>query len=441
MIFFDAFDYLKIANEENQVKNILIVGNGYDLACGLKSKFSDFFNPLLARYLFQLNKKAEQNELKKEVSELYNHIYDSFIKENEYKKFLNKDEELFFESDFSKLLIKTFYPHFWVFIRCIISKKVNVVVKFSLQVKFLTNLESNENDSSDTSDLDKILEKLCQVIDEVNYKDPSWFDIENVITSIVKKKMIQLQYSLKKEDNKSILEDIKTFNDALNKYEQGALYQASPSDKPGYNEQFDYDLDSCLEGLELFKTLFTEYLKKEQTRYCSANKNIKNPLNQKYDKVISLNYTNLFKQSLIETSVDNICYIHGKLEDENIVIGTESYYFSENSRDDTNISNVPFFKFFQRVLNKTDDKYLSWLSGRDYFSLTFFGFSFSQNDFDLIRELVVQDDKVIRQKIQNITIYCYKESDKYNCLVNLATCLGKKLLLSLKGKLEFKVLN
>ena len=219
------------------------------------------------------------------------------------------------------------------------------------------------------------------------------------------------------------------------------IYQLSYPSLLNNNKSIDYKISSCLEGLNLFKKLFIKYLINQQSCYLDDKKIDKLPLNQKYNNVISLNYTELFKQSLVSPIEDNICYIHGKLEINNIVIGTESFYFSENSRDDTNITNVPFFKFFQRVLNKTDDKYLSWINGSELFSLTFFGFSFSQNDFDLIREFVVIDDKGVRPNLQNITIYCYKKTDKYNFLVNLATCLGKKVLLSVKNKLDFIVLT
>ena len=93
------------------MKKILIVGNGYDLACGLKSKFSDFFNPLLARFVFLVQKKNEINSQFEELSNYYYAVFYNFIKKFDYKTPLKKEELVFFESDFSKLLIKKVYPH------------------------------------------------------------------------------------------------------------------------------------------------------------------------------------------------------------------------------------------------------------------------------------------------------------------------------------------
>ncbi len=427
--------FKKIANEENQVKKILIVGNGYDLACGLKSKFSDFFNPLLARFVFLVQKKNEINSQFEELSNYYYAVFYNFIKKFDYKTPLKKEELVFFESDFSKLLIKKFYPHVWVLIKCCYSEKINVIFNNSPFLPFLNNNACSENNSSEDTSLSQILDKFCKKVSLLDNSDVSWLDVENVITSIVKEECIQPLPCLMTED------ELNDFNDALNKYEKGYIYQLPYPSLLNNNKSIDYKISSCLEGLNLFKKLFIKYLINQQSCYLDDKKRNKLPLNQKYNNVISLNYTELFKQSLVSPIEDNICYIHGKLEKNNIVIGTESFYFSENSRDDTNITNVPFFKFFQRVLNKTDDKYLSWINGSELFSLTFFGFSFSQNDFDLIRELVVMDDKGVRPNLQNITIYCYKKTDKYNFLVNLATCLGKKVLLSVKNKLDFIVLT
>lgn len=415
--------------------SILIVGNGYDLACGLKSKFSDFFNPLLAKFVFQVQKNKEINSQFDELIDYYYTIFNKFIKKFDYKTPLKDEESIFFESDFSKLLIKKFYPHIWVLIKCCYSEITNVIINNSSLLPFFVNKASNENNSPNGTELSQILENFCKKINLLDNSDVSWLDVENVITSIVKEECILPLPCIMTE------EEMYDFNDALNKFEKGNMYQLSYPSLLNNIKHIDYKISSCLDGLNLFKKLFIEYLANQQSCYIDDEKKNKIPLKQKYNNVISLNYTDLFKQSLIVPTEDKICFIHGCLEEENIVIGTESFYFSENSRDDTNITNVPFFKFFQRVLNKTDDKYLSWINSSEFFNLTFFGFSFSQNDFDLIRELVAIDDKLIRPNLQSITIYCYKKSDKYNCLVNLATCLGKKILLSLKNKLDFIVLN
>jgi hypothetical protein len=110
--------------------------------------------------------------------------------------------------------------------------------------------------------------------------------------------------------------------------------------------------------------------------------------------VISLNYTSVFEKALKSGKGKNYCHIHGSLERNNIVIGTGSYSYDELIKDPTKINDmnkIPFYKFFLRIYNGTDENYHTWL--KDYaYALTFYGFSFGINDYDLIRELLLQQE-------------------------------------------------
>ncbi len=94
------------------MKKILIVGNGYDLACGLKSKFSDFFNPLLARFVFLVQKKNEINSQFEELSNYYYAVFYKFIKKFDYKTPLKKEELVFLKAIFQNYLLKNFIHTF-----------------------------------------------------------------------------------------------------------------------------------------------------------------------------------------------------------------------------------------------------------------------------------------------------------------------------------------
>jgi hypothetical protein len=57
-----------------------------------------------------------------------------------------------------------------------------------------------------------------------------------------------------------------------------------------------YNIQSCIEGLKLFRKLFCEYLSKQESRFIkNGTLNNKPPLKNKFDKVISLNYTKFLK--------------------------------------------------------------------------------------------------------------------------------------------------
>ena len=249
--------------------SILIVGNGYDLACGLKSKFSDFFNPLLAKFVFQVQKNKEINSQFEELIDYYYTIFNKFIKKFDYKTPLKDEESIFFESDFSKLLIKKFYPHIWVLIKCCYSEITKVIINNSSLLPFFVNKASNENNSPNGTELSQILENFCKKINLLDNSDVSWLDVENVITSIVKEECIQPLPCIMTE------EEMYDFNDALNKFEKGNMYQLSYPSLLNNNKHIDYKISSCLEGLNLFKKLFIEYLANQQSCYIDDEKKIR----------------------------------------------------------------------------------------------------------------------------------------------------------------------
>lgn len=401
-----------------QENKILVVGNGYDVACGLQSRFTDFFNPMLSRYLYHIKNISNAKNKINTIEKFYTLLDENFISKFCHQIPLNEDEENFFKTDFSLLLLKKFYPFAYVLINSLFYSPTKISPIYNIT----SNDKSNIYLSDDERDLRDILEKFRIHYNSDKQVKLLWLDIEQLISILVQNKKILPTQS------KMSSADLDKFERIISNSEKGSN---SSLITPPYNIQ------SCIEGLKLFRKLFCEYLSKQESRFIkNGTLNNKPPLKNKFDKVISLNYTKLFEKSLSSSSSDNICYVHGSLIKQNIVIGTESFYYNENSRENTNISHVPFFKFFQRVLFNTDDAYLNWIKRTDY-TLTFYGFSFSQNDFDLIKDLFMDDNEEIRKNLKYVEIYYLEEDDRYSYLINLAMCLNKKSLLTVKEKLKF----
>lgn len=169
-----------------------------------------------------------------------------------------------------------------------------------------------------------------------------------------------------------------------------------------------------------------------------------------FDYAISLNYTSISKKALNKNSKDNdYCHIHGSLERNNIVIGTGSYSYDELVADPTKTNDMnknSFYKFFSRILKDTDENYHDWIDDKCY-ALTFYGFSFGINDYDLIRELLLKSDNNSKNKthinpaLMRITIYCLNLEDKYRILRNLIACLNKNFVDQLKHILHFEIIS
>ena len=423
------------------MNNILIVGNGYDLSKGLNTRFSDFFIPVVREYVKWVETDSNNKPLAPDISE-YCSVIKNKLSSDSAVVFKNKNE--FFNNIFIQIVLNRFFP----FINLL-----NSVLSINDQL-FDATVSTVLSDGIATSCHNRrIIKFIILTIKNVGAmlsannisSDVYWLDIESLIKDIV-------------TDNLSKIPVDSYTNIKWDKFYQ-AIYlvennlSSLTTITEDYTKYKHISLKECLHGLNMFKDLFCDYLEKEENKYRSGStKEIF--LKNKFSHIISLNYTSTFIDSLNnsvpnkEKQEDRICFVHGDRESKNIVIGTESFYFEENSRSETNIEKIPFFKFFQKVLNKTDDRYLQWLE-EDEFSLTFFGFSFSQNDFDFIRELFINDDGnssssnqgQVRKLLKSITIYYKTENDKFLYLVNLAACLGKKHLSSIKSILNFEAIE
>ena len=424
------------------MNDILIVGNGYDLAKGLNTRFSDFFLPIVYQYVVWLEEKYIGRLLPETENLCF--LIKNHLKGFSEQKFFISDKDTLFNNIFIKILLNRFFPFITV-LDSFVSINHELCFKFDESMHF----ERYETIYSD-QDLKLIFEELSKVKKLLETTkantDYFWMDVESLIKDIVTHKVSRIPVN-------------NLFNVSWNIFFQRVYTIKNDNNFGASLNRVDvskYDsiaLTDCLDGLNLFKEMFCEYLAKEEKKYRSG-KTKEIFLKNKFSHIISLNYTSTFIDSLKRTvpnkikQKDRMCFVHGDRESKNIVIGTESFYFEENSRSETNIEKIPFFKFFQKVLNKTDDKYLQWLE-EDEFSLTFFGFSFSQNDFDFIRELIVDDDGnssstnqgQVRKYLKSITIYCKTENDKFYYLVNLAACLGKKHLSSIKSILNFVIIE
>ncbi|SKA64311.1 Bacteriophage abortive infection AbiH [Succinivibrio dextrinosolvens DSM 3072] len=420
------------------MNDILIVGNGYDLAKGLNTRFSDFFLPIVRQYVIWLENEFNNQNLAPDIQK---YCYVLKQKIPHLPDFVVKNEDEFFNNIFIQIVLNKFFP---------IVNLLNSVLSINDQLFDATVSTvlsegiaySPYYDNKDINFIVTNIREVCSLLqDNIISSDIFWLDIESLIKDIVTDNLTKYPVNSDININWNLLYE------TVNRIESKTnLTKNKTEDLKKYKH---VSLSECLLGLDMFKELFCEYLEIEENKYKSG-KSKEIYLKDKFSHVISLNYTSTFMNSL-KSSVpykrqeDRICYVHGDRVSKNIVIGTESFYFEENSRSETNIEKIPFFKFFQKVLNKTDDKYLQWLV-EDEFSLTFFGFSFSQNDFDFIRELIIYDDGnssstnhgQVRKELKSIIIYCKTEKDKFHYLVNLAACLGKKHLSSIKGILHFE---
>lgn len=136
-----------------------------------------------------------------------------------------------------------------------------------------------------------------------------------------------------------------------------------------------------------------------------------------FDHIVTFNYTPTYQNFYTRTARNaRICHLHGTTESK-IILGINPTSADAPGTVDTTF--LRFKKYYQRVLNGTDSKYLAIINGyaqQTGHKLTVFGHSLDKTDEDIIRECFKVCDR--------ITIYYY-EPDFYSTVRNLIGIFGK----------------
>ncbi len=151
------------------------------------------------------------------------------------------------------------------------------------------------------------------------------------------------------------------------------------------------------------------------------------------EKTITFNYTNTYENMYFNNSA---FHIHGNVNDE-IVLGVNPDEF--DNLESVNTTFVYFKKYFQRTLFETDKDYLQWMRGRantqSSYRLFVMGHSLDVTDCDIIAELI--------QNAKEVVVLYHSTDAKKSYISNLIKMFGKKELDALKKdkKLTFLSLD
>lgn len=144
-----------------------------------------------------------------------------------------------------------------------------------------------------------------------------------------------------------------------------------------------------------------------------------------FDKVLSFNYTDtysrLYCKSNSSTEVD---YLHGKIRSDtsssnNMVLGIDEYLCKEDQY--TNTMFIEFKKYFQRIHKRTGCKYKQWFDeinkSTEKSNAYIFGHSLAATDKDILLEFL-NNDKIV-------TTVFYRNDESYaDLIINLVKLLG-----------------
>lgn len=355
--------------------NILVIGNGFDLAHGLPTRYDDFLNFVEEFIEYKVTNECNMRFLDyfKSLTETNINLYDQidgliednrwlnyFLTLRENKVLLNKLTWIDFESEISKV-IKTFDEY---------------------RNKLIS---------------EKVFENEQMRIDEHS------FDVLHYILE-KKEKIIQIDCLLSLENIRELKEELIT---DLNRLIRCLEIYLDDYVRKNYFDKLQKI--KFIEALKIDKILTFNYTNTYEHVYGKSN----------------INFDYIHGKADIKHNL-NSC---------NLVLGIDEY-LGENEKN-SNIEFIQFKKFFQRIYKGTGCLYKDWIKfyteqkGKTpkiphELNLYFIGHSLDVTDKDILKELILFDEA-------NTTIYYHNQEALGRMIANLVKVIGEDELIRRTG--------
>ena len=292
--------------------NILVIGNGFDLAHGLPTKYTDFL-----KFVEVINQVIEIKN-NDDISNLDWRGINQQIKELIKINMGNVRNNIFSQGQVWRELLE---DNFWIeyFLQCLMYQKENWI-DFESEISKI--IQSLDNDMFDES------KRISGLSDEV-------YEISN---DFLQHKYSQYLFTtqIKIPLTERRMETL-TFQEIRDK-----LY---------------YDLNRFIRALEIY---LADYVEKIECNRVSPDIE-----KMSFDKVLSFNYTKTYTKLYDSCVCAEYDYIHGStdikntIETNNMVLGIDEYLDEDRKNRDTDF--IAFKKFYQRIYKETGCKYKDWV--------------------------------------------------------------------------------
>lgn len=382
--------------------NILVIGNGFDLAHGLPTKYRDFlkFVEVIRQVLNAKGKEIDWKDIHLEIKEL--------IKIN----MENVRNNIFSQEQIWRELLE---ENFWI--------------EYFLQ---------------------------CPM-----YQKENWIDFESEISNVIQSIDFDMKNNnLKLDDDASIVSNFYLEKFFHKRLPAAVLDFGEDTQVITFREMRDVlyqDLNKLTRAFEIY---LCEYVGKIQS--VKISKEIKSI---RIDHVLSFNYSHTYQKLYDKLKKIKYDYIHGEsrfnstLESNNMVLGIDEY-LNKKSKD-KEIDFIAFKKYYQRIYKKTGSEYKNWVDEiansryenevalRERFpkqipykkfnskhKLYIFGHSLDITDKDVLRDLILNDNVYT-------TIYYLNKGVMGQQIANLVKVIGQDELIRRTGgstkTIEFKL--
>lgn len=400
-------------------KKILILGNGFDLAHGLPTRYTDFLKfcrRLEIIYTFRIDGDCvEKYEESLSEWKINQEIKDILLEEFKRRKPIDRDlddkrkdiaisENIYIEEIHNCLNQNVWYGYFESLVKENIIKGINWI-DFESEISYIIQI------------IDKKTHSLLMSCDEL-------FNAFREEKKITDKRVACFRKKLKFEN----------YNDKKG-YNKCEGYQNTVRD---LREKCFEDLEKLTRALEIYCSYFVEKIPvKEKISEIEAIKP---------DYVINFNYTDTYERVY---GLKNIFHIHGKCDcnrsmDENDMVLGIAEYWSKEERD-THINFTIFKKFAQRIRKRTgieNCKYMNeiqtiykkdgshWTGSVDTSTthtdgtsfVYIFGHSLDVTDKDVL-------EGFFKDEATSVVVYCRDKGAQGELIANAIQIMTQELLL------------
>lgn len=368
--------------------NILVIGNGFDLAHGLPTRYTDFLR--FCRNTENLVSKTV--ELNKE--------FINIIEDNIWLNFFSKEAQWLDDS-------KT-----WIDFEKEIAYIVNKIEAASINVAGGT-IRIQGIDIIDRSKIEIFVQEYEEVSSNRFEKSLFVGFVYSQLRALTRAFEI---YCLKVNEN-PIIESVVSV-------ERKNKIDAAKSQMENYSHRARIASGYINRKEERLKY---EQLRNEESKiYSSLISNVRSIdylSMSKFDCVLSFNYTNTYER-LYGNNNTKYCYIHGKAQNDrngtNLILGIDDNLCSgKESRD---FRYVKFKKYYQRIIFKTGSEYKDWLDQKEsnnYIHIV--GHSLDKTDCEVLYEIFTSSNF-------RILVYYYSQEDfedKVQKVISLLAYKGK----------------
>ncbi len=318
------------------MKHILVIGNGFDIAHGLNTRYTDFL-----KFCNAISKADVYDTRSLSLAKLEQLLNESFSEKSVSFRAVN-----FFRNtkniDICNRIVGICNKNIWIDV-----------------------INENNHNNDKWSDFEYAIEQYIEVVS---------FIANNFSWNARQEELLKSKYS-----GKAV-----------------KIYDRILSCDSGYHNDFKLQISIFINYLGKELHDLTWLLEVYLTKFL----NTKRKTNMLFeilpiDNIVSFNYTNTYQniyKKMVETH-----FIHGIAKDDNefdnnMVFGISGHI--KNS-DDDEYDYLEFQKYYQRIIKKTGSNYKTWLDNDAPMYIYFFGHSLDVMDGDVISELINSKSLII----------------------------------------------